>query len=443
MSTKVAVIGVGYVGLVTAACMAELGHRVAAFDHDPGLIRELESGVVRIHEPELPALVRKHLASGRLRFAPEFTSTESDVAVAIITVGTPPGYDGRPDLDAVFGAVRAVIRHAPQAVICLKSTVPPGASKAVAAEVRRLGARSHVVVNPEFLSEGHAVRDFMQADRIVVGADEEPAGALVAGLYSRIRAPLVRCTCVEAELAKYASNALLASRISFINEISEVADAVGADIAAVSAVVGMDRRIGPSFLRSGLGWGGSCFPKDVRGLARLAQDLGCSSAMLDASMIANDRQLRRAATIASSLASDRANPTVAVLGLAFKPGTNDIRESPALHLIRELLAGGCTVRATDPAAREAAAAALPNLVCAADPYQAADGADVVVLATDWPEYRTLDWTAMRTVMRGHAVLDARNALDARAIETAGLTYRSLGRDASRNASDRDVLAAER
>ncbi|MEZ4552764.1 MAG: UDP-glucose/GDP-mannose dehydrogenase family protein [Dehalococcoidia bacterium] len=435
---SVAVVGAGYVGLVTAACLAELGHDVTAIDRNAALIGELARGTIRIHEPGLTELVRQLGSSGRLRFATSFEDARRRVDVAVVAVGTPPGVDGHPDLRAVFEAVEAIVRAAPGAVICLKSTVPPGTGALVGERLRARGLAAPVVVNPEFLREGQAVLDFMQADRIVIGAEDEAAGATVARLYRRLRSPVVRCSAVEAELAKYASNALLASRVSFINEMSGIADAVGADIAAVSGILGMDRRIGPSFLNSGLGWGGSCFPKDVAGLASLARSLGCSSAMLDASVVANERQRSRAAAIVVELGGS--GGSVAVLGLAFKAGTNDIRESPSLGLVRELLTRGCSVRGTDPLALEAAARDVPEASYEADAYRAARGADVVVVATDWPEYRALDWTAMAAVMRGSGVLDARNALDVAAVERAGLVYRSLGREAARSAQWRDPMA---
>lgn len=436
--SNVAVVGAGYVGLVTAACLAELRHRVTAVDRDAALVHELQSGVLRIHEPELPELVRRNVAAGRLRFGSTLADARPPVDVVIVAVGTPRDATGHPDLRAVFEVVDTAARAAPGAVICLKSTVPPGTATRVARRLRSAGSDAHVVCNPEFLREGQAVLDFMQADRIVIGAFDDAAGRVVARLYRRLRSPLVRCSPVEAELSKYASNALLASRISFINEMSEIADAVGADITAVSGILGMDHRIGPGFLRSGLGWGGSCFPKDISALAGLARDLGCSSSMLDASVAANERQRVRAADIVLELGGPR--PTVAILGLAFKAGTNDVRESPALSLIRELQARACTIRASDPLALAVAGVDLPGPEYFLDPYAAAAGADVVVVATDWPEYRALDWPAIAAGMRGRGVLDARNALDIEAVEAARLIYRSLGRDAARSAEWRDPMA---
>ena len=436
--TRVCVAGTGYVGLVTAVCLAELGHDVVALDRDAGLIAALRAGVVRIREPGLRELLVKHAGAGRLRFATEYAAALPAADVIVIAVGTPALDDGRTDTTAVLDVARAALDYAPGTVLCVKSTVPPGTAAQIARMAVSPAVREPAVVaNPEFLREGQAVRDFMQADRIVVGATDVAAGDAVAGLYSRLNAPVVRCTPVEAELAKYASNALLASRISFINEISEIADAAGADITAVSGIVGMDRRIGQAFLKAGLGWGGSCFPKDVAGLAQLARDLGCSPSMLEAAVEVNQRQRARALAILLDAVSDQPEATVAVLGLAFKPGTNDVRESPAAGLARELLAHGVHVRATDPVAIEDAARVLRGPEYVLDPYEAAAGADALVLATEWPEFTELDWGAVRLLMRGHTVLDARNVLDPAAVEAHGLTYRSLGRDSLRAGKGRD------
>lgn len=430
--SRVCVIGAGYVGLVTAACLAELGHDVRALDRDPEQIAALREGIVRIFEPGLSRMVQRHAQSGRLRFTTEPALALAGARIVVIAVGTPSTVDGRADTSAVFAAANTALTEAPDAVICIKSTVPPGTTEAVGQLARSLGVEQPAMVsNPEFLREGQAVRDFMLPDRIVVGSTARAAGDLVAGLYARLNAPVVRCTPAEAELAKYASNALLASRVSFMNEVSELADAVGADITAVSGIVGMDRRIGSSFLKSGLGWGGSCFPKDVTGLAALARDLGCSSAMLDAAMEVNVRQRNRALDILIAAVAGRPDPVVGVLGLAFKPGTNDVRESPALALTRDLVQGGIRVRATDPLAIEAAAWAVDGPQYVLDAYEAAVGADALVLATEWPAYSMLDWSTVRLLMRGVTVLDARNALEPQSIEAHGLVYRSLGRDSVR------------
>lgn len=438
--TRVCVIGAGYVGLVTAACLAELGHDVRALDHDRDQVAALREGIVRIHEPGLAELVRRHTEDGHLRFTTEPGLALAGARVVVIAVGTPSSADGRADTSAVFAAARAALAEAPNAVICIKSTVPPGTTEAVECLGRSLGIEIPAVIsNPEFLREGQAVRDFMLPDRIVVGTTARAAGDLVAGLYARLNAPVVRCTPPEAELAKYASNALLASRVSFMNEVSELADAVGADITAVSGIVGMDRRIGSSFLKSGLGWGGSCFPKDVTGLAALARDLGCSSAMLDAAVEVNVRQRTRALDILLAAVAGQPDPVIGVLGLAFKPGTNDVRESPALVLARILIERGIHVRATDPLAIEGAARALNGPQYVIDAYEAAVGADALVLATEWPAYSALDWSTVRLLMRGATVLDARNVLDPRSIEAHGLVYRSLGRDSLRAGKGRDPV----
>lgn len=426
---RLLVIGAGYVGLVSAACLAALGHDVTVVEVDPRRLRALRAGEVPMREAGLDHLVARGIDRGRLRFEHPSTLPSARVDLVMIAVGTPPLPGGAVDLSAVEHAVRAAVLDCPDAVIVIKSTVPPGTSASMQMLARSTATRPvQVVSNPEFLREGRAVRDFMLPDRVVIGAPDMDSAALVAQLYAPLNAAIVTCRPEEAELAKYASNALLAARISFMNEVSGIADAVGADVTKVAAIVGADARIGTAFLAAGLGWGGSCFPKDVRGLANVAAGLGIATPMLTATIEANDRQQQRALDGVLALIEGIADPRVAVLGLAFKPHTDDVRESPALRLASALAAAGVEVRATDPWALVNAADRARAVRYVATALDAADGADIVVLATEWPEYVAQSWSAIADVMRGAVVFDARNALDTHAVQAAGLAYVSLGRD---------------
>jgi len=426
---SVTVLGAGYVGLVTGACLAELGHRVVVTEVDEPRVRALRAGMVPIREDGLDEIVERQVASGRLRFAHPTDSDTQAGDLVMIAVGTPSLPDGRVDLTHVESAVRQIAGGAPRALVVIKSTVPPGTAARLERIAHETGARGvRVVSNPEFLREGRAVQDFMHPDRVVIGARRDEDAETVSRLYAMLHAPLVRCRPEEAELAKYAANSLLAARISFINEMSAIADRVGADIASVASIVGSDARIGPAFLGAGLGWGGSCFPKDVHGLAQVARDLGLNAPMLNATIEANQLQRERALDVALELTGGRADARVAVLGLSFKPRTDDVRESPALWLASALHDRGLVVRATDPWALPNAERAGPRITYTLDAMHAVDGADLVILATEWPEFVALDWHEVGRRMRGNAILDARNALDATAVRAAGLGYRSLGRD---------------
>lgn len=428
-SLRVRMIGAGYVGLVSGACLAALGHDVTVVEIDRSRLRSLRTGRVPFREGGLEPLVARGVQSGRLRFSDRGADGSADVDLVMIAVGTPTLSGGGIDLHAVEDAVRDAVSANRDAVVVLKSTVPPGTSARMEDLARRLGApRVRVVANPEFLREGRAVRDFMVPDRIVIGARDGVAGDLVEQLYAALDAPIMRCLPEEAELAKYAANSLLAARISFMNEISAIADGVGADVTRVSTIVGADPRIGPAFLAAGLGWGGSCFPKDVRGLASVAAGLGVATPMLRATVEANERQRERALGRVLDLVGTIGKPRIAVLGIAFKPYTDDVRESPAHWLATALATSGIDVTVTDPWALGRAQFDSPCIRCVPSALEAVDGVDAVVLATEWPEFVALDWGAVATRMRGDAVFDARNALDPRAIAAAGLRFSSLGRD---------------
>jgi UDPglucose 6-dehydrogenase len=342
-----------------------------------------------------------------------------------IAVNTPARDDGETDISYALSAVHSAASHMrPGTTLVMKSTAPPGTADDIAAD---LPVGVEVVTNPEFLRQGTAVRDFLRPDRIVIGVRARSAADPLLGLYSAIDAPTIITSRRSAELAKYASNAFLAMRISFINEVSELAEAVGADVGEVAAVVGADARIGPSYLRAGLGWGGSCFPKDVLAQISTARRYGCRASLLEATHEVNRRQRERACEWLLEAARYVPDPTVAVLGLAFKPGTGDLRGSPALEIIGRLLEAGCRVQAHDPVASPAAARLLPNVRYCDTPYETANGADAALLATEWDDYRSLDWRRIYDVMRGTRVVDGRNCLDGLALEAIGFDYPAFGR----------------
>ena len=436
-SLRVRVVGAGYVGLVSAACLAALGHHVTVVEIDADRLRMLRAGHVPIREGGLEPLVARGVAAGRLRFTNNDTQVVTGTELVMVAVGTPTLPGGGVDLTAIEAAVRAAAIACPRAVIVIKSTVPPGTCARMGAIARSSGGKgTRIVANPEFLREGCAVRDFMGPDRIVIGARDAAAADLVAQLYAPLDAPTVHCLPEEAELAKYTANSLLAARISFMNEISGIADVVGADVTKVASIVGADPRIGPAFLAAGLGWGGSCFPKDVRGLVSIAEELGVATPMLSATIEANERQRQRALLGVLDMVRGIAEPRVAVLGVAFKPHTDDVRESPARWLACALAAVGVQVSVTDPWAMPNAAFTDARIRCVMSALEAVEGADVTILATEWPEYVAMDWGAVARHMRGDVVFDARNALDVGAVEAAALRYASLGRDIAAGARER-------
>jgi UDPglucose 6-dehydrogenase len=421
--SNVAVFGAGYVGLVTGACLADLGHDVVVRDIDEKRIEELRSGRVPIHEPGLDALVRRNAA--RLRFTTDVAEAVSAAEFVFVAVGTPPTYSGDADLSAVWTVVDELPDVGRRVVVVMKSTVPVGTGEKVR---HRLAARGldgvGYVSNPEFTAEGTAVRDFMHPDRVVVGAFDDPDGDAVAALHERIDAPVVRCDVASAEMIKLAANAALMTRISFINEIANVCEATGADVVQVAEGVGLDRRIGPSFLRAGIGFGGSCFPKDSLALKQLAANSGYHFQLLAAVIEVNELQKRRVlAKLERHLGSVRGK-TIALLGLAFKPNTDDMREAPSLVLAGRLLSEGATVRAWDPVAR-------PNDLRGVEQVgsvsEALAGADAAVLVTEWPELAELDWAGLAGTMRTPVLVDGRNMLDPREMRSHGWVYEGIGR----------------
>jgi UDPglucose 6-dehydrogenase len=423
------VVGCGYVGLVTAVCFTHLGHHVRCVEIDSLRLRLLRSGEVPFYEPALPELLRDGLASGRLEFTSDFRHGLAGAEFALICVNTPTASDGSADVTNVLAAADAIATNhqgGPLALL-VKSTVPAGLSDVVELRLSNQTERISVASNPEFLRQGSAVRDFLQPDRIVVGAGNAATANAVRDLYAGVDAPVVICSRRSAELAKYAANALLATRVSFMNEVAGLCDASGADIDEVTRIVGSDRRIGSAYLKAGLGWGGSCFPKDVRALQVMASSGGVAVPILDAALDVNMRQRLVAFQRLVSEIEGSPDPTVGIIGLAFKPHTDDLREAPAIEIAGWLLASRVKVRAHDPVAMNAATTLLPGLTCCDDPYAVARNADVLFLATEWPQYLELDWAEIARVLRGRTVFDGRNSLDALMIGAHGLRYASFGR----------------
>lgn len=425
MRDPLSVIGAGWVGLVTAACFAELGHEVTVRDVDTERIAELQKGRVPIHEPGLAEMLSRN--RHRLYFSASSADIFERSAVAFVCVGTPPTYSGDADLGAVWRVVAELPDVDDGKVLVMKSTVPPGTGERVRAwlDARNL---SHVdyVSNPEFLAEGTAVSDFMRPDRVVVGSFSGSGGERVANLYAPVAAPIVHVDVTSAEMIKYASNAFLATKISFINEIANVCEEVGADVRLVARGMGMDSRIGPSFLRAGIGYGGSCFPKDVSALKQLAGNSGYHFQLLTSVIEVNELQKRRVIGKLKKHLGGLRGRTVALLGLAFKPDTNDLREASSLVLASRLLAEGASVRAWDPVAIEDARPLLPDIELCEDLIDAVSGADAAILVTEWEELRTLAEGHLRAAMSYPLIVDGRNYLDPESMREAGFVYEGIG-----------------
>lgn len=429
--TDIAVVGCGHVGLVVASCFASMGHRVTAIDVDPARVAAIRNGVSPIYEPGLDDLLRQALDSGRLHVV-EGVPQQLDAEFVFLAVGTPPSTGGASDLSAVRDAVTAlapVLR--PDAVIVNKSTVPIGTGDLVAQIARHFGSPSlSVVSNPEFLQEGTAIDNFMHPDRVVLGASDPRASERVAALFEPLGAPMVLTDLRTAEMIKYASNAFLATKVSFINEMASICEVVGADIAEVARGMGFDERIGRQFLRAGIGWGGSCFPKDVASLEHTASTFGAHPQLLRHVIEINREQRRRVLGKVREALGSLEGRRVLVLGAAFKPHTDDIRESPALEVADLMQLAGADVVVHDPhVRREVVTAAFPALEVTDDLMRAAAGADALVLATEWPEFLDLPLADLAAVMRRRLIVDGRNVLDSQAIRAAGFSYRCIGRPA--------------
>jgi UDPglucose 6-dehydrogenase len=419
------VLGAGWVGLVTAACFAELGHRVTVRDVVPERIEALASGEMPLHEKGLTDVCRRN--RDRLRYTLEIGDVVESAGIVFVCVGTPPLYSGDADLSAVWRVVEELAGVEDRLVLVMKSTVPVGTGERVRA---RLDARglAHVgyVSNPEFLAEGTAVANFTEPDRVVVGAMVEEDGDRVARLFDPLGAPLVRTDVASAEMIKLASNAALVTRISFINEIANVCELVGADVEEVARGVGMDHRIGRHFLRAGIGYGGSCFPKDARALKQIAANSGYHFQLLTAVIEVNKLQKRRVIQKLQAHLGQLRGRTVALLGLAFKPHTNDLRGAPSLVLAPRLIAEGASVRGWDPVAEEARAL-LAGIEFSDSVLEAVEDADAAVIVTEWPELRDLASPEVRRAMRTPLIVDGRNMLDPAAVHAAGFDYESVGR----------------
>jgi len=421
---RVAVFGAGYVGLVTGACFSELGHDVVVRDVVPEKIEALRAGHVPIHEDGLEELLVRN--AERLHFTSDVAEAVDGADVVYIAVGTPPTYSGDADLSAVWTVVDELPAVDRRIVVAMKSTVPVGTGRSVRHRLDDRGlANVGYVSNPEFTAEGTAVRDFMHPDRIVIGAFDVADGDVVAKLHEGIDAPVVRCDVPSAEMIKLAANAALVTRISFINEIANVCEATGADVTTVAQGIGLDRRIGPAFLRAGIGFGGSCFPKDSLALKQLAANSGYNFQLLNAVIEVNELQKRRVIGKLERRLGPLRGKRIALLGLAFKPGTDDMREAPSLVLAGRLLSEGADVTAWDPVAN--GAGQLHGVEIAETVLDALEGADAAVVVTEWPELRELDWEEAAGRMRTRVIVDGRNLLDPDALRALGFVYEGIGR----------------
>lgn len=423
MSSKIAIIGTGYVGLTTGACFAHIGHEVVCADIDAAKVARLQRGELPIFEPGLSQIVADTVRSGRLSFVVGAAAAVADAEFAYLCVPTPQGDDGSADLSYIERAAHEIgPLLQPNAVVVNKSTVPVGSAKVVERVLRRPDVR--VVSNPEFLREGSAVGDFLKPDRIVIGSDDQSAAIRVAALYVGISAPLIITDPASAETIKYAANAFLATKISFINAVAAICENVGADVNDVVLGMGYDKRIGHDFLRPGPGWGGSCFPKDTRAMVRIAEDAGYDFNLLKGVIVVNDEQRdRMVSKIREAVGGSLAGTVIAAWGLTFKANTDDLRESPALGIIDVLIREGAQVRAFDPKGPES----LPSIEIGSDALGVCDGADALVVLTEWDDFRWIDLHDVRDRMKGSAVVDTRNLLDRAAAQRAGLTYCGVGR----------------
>jgi UDPglucose 6-dehydrogenase len=431
---KICVIGSGYVGLVVGACLAETGNDVTCADIDQKKIDALKSNVIPIFEPGLEALVERNQREGRLTFTTKIKDGIAGSEVIFIAVGTPPGEDGSADLQHVLEVARLIGTHLTRAaVVVTKSTVPVGTSQKVAAEVKKLAKFPfYVCSNPEFLKEGAAVEDFLKPDRVVLGVDSSEARRTMTELYSpfvRNGQPIIVMDIPSAELTKYAANGMLATRISFMNEVANLCEKVGANVDSVRRGIGSDSRIGNSFLFPGPGYGGSCFPKDVKALVRTAGDLGVPLDVLRGVESANERQKHVVvAKVREALGGKLTGSRIGLWGLAFKPRTDDMREAPSLTIIEDLLSEGTVICAHDPAAMEQTRALLGNRIEYAETnYDALEGADALVIVTDWHEYRHPDFDRIRRTLKQPVIVDGRNLYELEKMKDVGLRYYSIGR----------------
>jgi UDPglucose 6-dehydrogenase len=434
---KIAMVGSGYVGLVSGACLADFGHEVTCVDLDQAKISALRNARIPIFEPNLEALVAHNAAAGRLSFTTNLATAAAKADVVFIAVGTPSRRgDGYADLSYVYRAASAIARAARGfTVVVTKSTVPVGTGDEVERIIRETNPRADIAVvsNPEFLREGVAIEDFKRPDRIVIGADDERARAVMAEVYRPLylnQAPIQFTSRHSAEVIKYAANAFLAMKITFINEIADLCEAAGADIQDVARGIGLDNRIGPKFLHAGPGYGGSCFPKDTLAFARTGQDFGTPLRLVETTLAVNDQRKRgMARRIVSACGGSVRGKRVAVLGLTFKPNTDDMREAPSLAIVQALVDAGAAVCAYDPQGVDAARPMLPPITYAEDAYSASNGADCLVIVTEWNEFRSLDFARLKAVMKTPRLFDLRNIYEPEEVERYGFAYHCIGRGA--------------
>ncbi len=428
----ITVIGTGYVGLVTGTCFADLGNKVVGLDIDESKIQALQQGIVPIFEPGLEEMVRRNMEAGRLSFTTSYEEALKDADFVFVAVGTPEGVDGEADLRYVRMAAESIAKAMDHPIIVVnKSTVPVGTGDFVADIIRKYQREPipfAVVSNPEFLREGSAIHDFLNPDRVILGSTEQEAAEKVAQLYLPLRAPIMITDLRTAEMIKYASNAFLATRISFINEIATICERLGADVKEVARGMGYDKRIGPYFLDAGLGFGGSCFPKDVKALEHMALVHGAHPQLLRAVMEINRDQRRRVVLkLRELLGGSLRDKVIGLLGLSFKPNTDDMREAPSIELYHMLTNEGAVVRGYDPVAMENARHILPEMELADNPYTLAKGADALVVVTEWNEFKNLDLKRILSLMRGNVLIDGRNIYEPETMRQLGFVYRGMGR----------------
>jgi len=431
---QIAVIGSGYVGLVTGACFAEFGVDVTCVDIDEEKIKRLSDGIIPIYEPGLEQLVAKNTHSGRLRFTTNVKEAVEQALVIFLAVGTPPLDNGSPDLQYVEAVARTIASHMNgYKVIVTKSTVPIGTGERLRSLIRENQTKKTnfgIVSNPEFLREGAAIDDFMRPDRVVIGSSDEEAIAIMRDLYRPlylIETPVLITSLEAAELSKYAANAFLATKISFINEIANLCDQIGCDVHDVARAMGMDRRIGNKFLHPGPGYGGSCFPKDTRALSAVAKEFGVSSTIVDSVIQVNLRQRELMVAKIERQVGDLEGKAVTILGLSFKPETDDMRDAPAVDIITALQAKGALITAYDPVAMDEARKLFPDLKYSTDEYAAVNGADALIFVTEWNQFRALDMARVRTLMRSPKIVDLRNIYTPVAMREMGFDYVGVGR----------------
>ncbi len=428
---QICVVGVGYVGLVTAACFADLGNRVSALDVNEKRIENLKKGIMPIYEPGLEELVRRNVRANRLSFTTSYSDALKETEFAFIAVATPSGVNGEADMQYVAVAAQTIAETMTAPLIIInKSTVPVGTGDWMADIVKKYQPKPipfAVVSCPEFLREGTAISDFMQPHRTVLGSFDHEAAEKVAQLHLSLRAPIVITDLRTAEMIKYASNAFLATKISFINEISDICEALGADVKEVAIGMGYDKRIGPAMLDAGLGWGGSCFPKDVKALAYMAEEKGLDPKILNTVTHSNYDRRRAVVRNVEEMLGGLQGKTIGLLGLAFKPNTDDMREAPSIDIAQGLITAGATVRAYDPVAAENAHSLLPAIETVADPYALARGCDALMVLTEWNEFKNIDLERVRDAMKTPIIFDGRNIYDPVEMRAHGFTYRGVGR----------------